>query len=292
MDKGRHRHAPQTVLTILLGALLFEGLWSLSAPSPDRPNAALPLRSNSLGMVFVAVIGTKVEFSRFETRVQDFGAFVAATRYSATNDVFSPGDDGWKRRGWNWLNPGFPQGPTHPVTGVSWHDAKEFCRWLTATERKAGLLSDRQSYRLPMDLEWSTAAGLLHENGRTPDLRSRQVGGVYPWGTSWPPTSSSGNFAGLESGLIHVIDGFRDSFPQAAPVGSFAPNSFGLYDMGGNVWEWCEDWFDSDERYKVMRGGSWFSSGAETLLASHRDKDPPGLRNLNIGFRVVLVTNE
>jgi len=95
---------------------------------------------NSLGMKFVPVAGTQVLFSVWDTRVQDFEAFVADTNYDATEGMWSLDKDGWKQRGATWREPGFSQGPKHPVAGVSWNDAKKFCEWLTAREQGSGML--------------------------------------------------------------------------------------------------------------------------------------------------------
>jgi TIR domain/Sulfatase-modifying factor enzyme 1 len=98
---------------------------------------------NSLGMKFVPVAGTQVFFSVWDTRVQDFEAFVGETDYDATGGMYSLGKDGWKRRGATWREPGFSQEPTHPVVGVSWNDAKKFCEWLTGREQGSGMLPPR-----------------------------------------------------------------------------------------------------------------------------------------------------
>jgi formylglycine-generating enzyme required for sulfatase activity len=79
---------------------------------------------NSLGMKFVPVAGTQVLFSIWDTRVQDFEAFVDSASYNAMRGMMSLGKDGWKQRGPTWREPGFSQGPTHPVVGVSWNSAK------------------------------------------------------------------------------------------------------------------------------------------------------------------------
>jgi formylglycine-generating enzyme required for sulfatase activity len=115
-----------------------------------RPREA---RTNSLGMKFVSVSGTSVLFSIWETRVQDYTAYV---------QVASGADGSWK-------NPGFSQTATHPVVNVSWDDAKGFCVWLTEKERREGKLPDGSQYRLPTDSEWSWAVGIGNrEGGGTP----------------------------------------------------------------------------------------------------------------------------
>ncbi|MEA3189122.1 MAG: eukaryotic-like serine/threonine-protein kinase, partial [Chthoniobacter sp.] len=215
---------------------------------------------NGLGMKFASVGG--VLMSVWQTRVQDFNAFAkaAGTRSNA------------------WMQPGFKQGPDHPVVNVSWNDAMAFCKWLTDKEHKEGLLSPTESYRLPTDLEWSKAVGLPDENGRTAEARDMDVPDLYPWGTQWPPPKGTGNFADRagrsrfkDFGYIWSV---KDGFATTSPVGSFLPNRYGLYDMSGNVWQWCEDWLDSEHKYHVLRGGSWRTFDAERLFSSHRGTSP------------------
>jgi heme-degrading monooxygenase HmoA len=87
---------------------------------------------NSLGMKFVSVASTQVLFSVWDTRVRDFETFVKSTGYDATGDMLSLGEDGYKQRGATWKEPGFSQGANHPVVGVSWNDAEEFCKWTSS----------------------------------------------------------------------------------------------------------------------------------------------------------------
>jgi formylglycine-generating enzyme required for sulfatase activity len=112
--------------------------------------------------------------------------------------------------------------------------AKSFCEWLTRKERKEGRLSEHQFYRLPTDIEWSQAVGLEQEEGNTPMEKalSDKYKGIYPWGIQWPPPPGVGNYA-------HTLQ--VDDFEYTSPVGSFPPNRFGLYDMGGNVRQWIDD---------------------------------------------------
>ncbi len=250
---------------------------------------------NSLAMKFVPVAGTEVLFGVWDVRVRDFEAFVQATGHEATTGMYSLRSDGWKQRGDKWKSPGFTQGPTHPVCGVSWDDAKAFCEWLTKQERVAGKLSASQSYRLPMDWEWSVAVGLSESRDGTPKDKDMKIKDVYPWGTKWPPPPGARNYAGSEAADGNwpsdwkPIEGYRDGHPRTSPVGSFKANRFGLYDMGGNVWQWCEDWYDSEQKSRGLRGASWYDFVPECLLSSSRYYGPPDFRFDGFGFRCVLV---
>jgi formylglycine-generating enzyme required for sulfatase activity len=250
-----------------------------------------------------------VLFSIWDVRVKDFQAYAQATGYQQTGGIYvmkvKKNDQGGHSRSWeldtnaSWEHPGFKQAPTHAVVGVSWDEAKTFCQWLTDKERKEGTLGPNQAYRLPTDAEWSKAVG----------------DGKYPWGDVWPPPEGVGNYAdeayasslpGTSWPHVHGNDGY----PRTSPVESFRANAYGLYDMGGNVWQWCEDWYqasmNSDEfrkkypdlnddgggsNYRVLRGASWDNDGPDNLLSSYRSNDEPGIRNDNLGFRVVVVAS-
>jgi len=251
---------------------------------------------NSLGMQFMPVSGTKLLFSIWLTRVQDFEAFVKATGYDAATGMYSLRSDGWKQRGDTWQKPGFAQDPTHPVCGVNWNDAKAFCTWLTEKERAIGLIAQNQAYRLPKDWEWSVAVGLNEARVGTPKDKNEKSSDadVYPWGAEWPPPGGAGNFAGEESKDGNTpsywtgIAYFHDGFARTSPVGSFKANSYGLFDMSGNLWEWCEDFYDGQSGWQVLRGGSWSDTEAKHLLASFRFVQSAESRDGGIGYRVVL----
>ena len=215
---------------------------------------------NSLGMRFVPVPGSTVLFGVWPTRVLDYEAFVRDQNHLCTR-------------------PKFKQEPTHPAVNTSWDDARRFCHWLTERERKSGRLGERDTYRLPTDLEWSAAVDLPKETGTTPAQRDGKIRDVYPWGTLWPPPKGVGNYdAELRP----------SGFDYTSPVGSFPANRHGLYDLGGNVWEWCQDAYDGKDNCRVLRGASWHSARAHTLLSSARLGNSPGHRVDIIGFRVVL----
>lgn len=288
----------KTVAGLLLFAVLLGGLIA-GASAADKTVAALQQATketpwvNSLGMKFVPVKGTSVLFCIWETRIQDFAAFVKDTGHDATTDMVSVHADGLKKGVDTWDRPGFKQGPTHPVCGVSWEDAQAFCRWLTKKERAEGRLTATQEYRLPTDTEWSVAVGLGKETGETPAEKNRKIEDVYPWGIQWPPPRRAGNYAGEElkvdvSADVPVIDGYNDGYPRTSPVGSFAANSFGLFDMSGNLREWCEDVYQPGKLVRLSRGGSWGDGARCVLQSSFRDDCPPDVRDVFCGFRCVL----
>lgn len=238
---------------------------------------------NSLGMKFVPVSGTAVLFSVFETRKGDYALFARAN---------SGVDDLWRNPAYQ--NVAVSSGDDHPVVNVSWNEAKQFCDWLTSKEQAEGKIPRSAFYRLPADEEWSHAVGIGdREGGGSPKDKDEKIPAVFPWGTQFPPPNGAGNYADSATKArftgFTVIEGYRDGFATTAPVGSFAANGSGLHDLGGNVWEWCEDKFSSDKEERVLRGGSLLHNDPRTLLSSYRLSDAPGFRDVNIGFRVVLV---
>lgn len=269
-----------------------------SSPEVISPTAMDSVR-NSLGMRFIRVpvergpsAGLPVYFCIWQTRCQDYAAFVRET-------------------GNKWPDCGFPQTATHPAVNVSWNDAVAFCAWLTEREHRVGggetgfQLGPDQEYRLPTDLEWSAMAGI--ERGEdvsaTPRERERAALGEelhYAWGVSWPPPENFANYRGDEtkdapaSRWLPAPEpaprGFLDRFLTTAPVGSFPPSPKGLYDVGGNVWEWCLDWLDDERTNHVMRGASFQDYPKRTLALTARNHRvmPPHFRWVGAGFRCVI----
>ncbi len=136
----------------------------------------------------------------------------------------------------------------HPVTYVSWLDAQAYTKWANK--------------RLPSEMEWEKAAG--GTEGRD-----------YPWGNQ-PPTLKLANFA--------------EKVGTTTPVGFFSPQGdspYGLFDCAGNVREWCQDWYDDEQKTKVLRGGSW-DSVERFLLINYRHFNYPHYRYDDIGFRCVV----
>jgi hypothetical protein len=269
------------------------------SPSPSLPVSSSSVATatkdapftNTLGMKFVPVPITggptdkqRVLFSVWETRVQDYELFVKETKHE-------------------WSKVGFNQGATHPAVFMSCVDAQAFCQWLTDRERKAGKLGVNEAYRLPSDHEWSCAVGIgdKEDAAKLSSEKHGKISDVFPWGSVWPPPKGAGNYAGEEVRPFFedakrpwiwfkdVLTGYRDDFVETSPVGSFAADRLGLFDMGGNVWEFCPDWCDKEHKAPALRGGSWGNRDRERLLSSARPFAPnSGSRSDSHGFRCVL----
>jgi formylglycine-generating enzyme required for sulfatase activity/tRNA A-37 threonylcarbamoyl transferase component Bud32 len=176
----------------------------------------------------------------------------------------------------NWRSPGFDQTDHHPVVCVSWNDAVAFCKWLTQSDGRGKL------YGLPTEAQWEYAC------------RAGTTTAFYLGNTITPAQANfHGNYtAGKEPKSV-----YRE---QTTPVGSFPANSWGLCDMHGNAWEWCQDWYGpypsgnvtDPERCpsgsrRVMRGGGW-DVGKRHCRSANRNSSAPSLRFSTVGFRVCL----
>jgi formylglycine-generating enzyme required for sulfatase activity len=231
-----------------------------------------------------------------------FRRFVADTRYKTDAEKGERVEVlGWNKPGawgWNpdtndfrfndeysWGKAGFEQTDEHPVVNVSWNDAAAFCKWLSKKESK--------TYRLPTEAEWEYAcrAGTKtrYYSGDDPETLAT-VGNV-------PDATAKAKFLDWKY-AIKAADGYVFT----APVGSFKPNAFGLYDMHGNAWQRCADRYGA-EYYatspeddptgpdsgtgRVLRGGSWCFWPYSTRSASRYGSEP-GFRRDSAGFRVAM----
>jgi formylglycine-generating enzyme required for sulfatase activity len=232
--------------------------------------------------------------SQYEFTIGQFKQFVKETGYKTEAET---DDGGWgydpqtkqfegRDLKYSWRNPGFKQGDDHPVVNITWKDANEVCKWLSKRENR--------TYRLPTEAEWEYAcrAGTKTRYffGDDP-AKLVEYANVCDQSTvkmmpEWAP------------GAVKESDGFAFT----APVGSFKPNPWGLYDMHGNVWEWCSDWHAPDYYSKspvddpkgaesgdvrVRRGAAWHSWPIY-MRSSFRNWNTPESRYPNLGLRPVL----
>ena len=239
------------------GSVIFGTNWANSQNMPLSP----------VGKMMVAA---------YETRVRDF------EQYLQENQV-NPGV----------FPPSFPQSPDHPIVMVNREDATGFCQWLTAREQKRKVIRPWHAYRLPTDLEWSEMAGLPPESGTTPKEREHSFSAEFPWGSQWPPTPGTGNFADETGSAVfgkYKIPGFNDGFVYTAPVGSFPATKNKLFDVSGNIWEWVGDTYgDEAGTLGVVRGGAWDSYEQGVLRGSYRNAVNPADRSEQYGFRYILI---
>ncbi|MBG99690.1 MAG: serine/threonine protein phosphatase [Solibacterales bacterium] len=221
-----------------------------------------------------------------EVTNQQFSEFVEATGYitesekQGSSGVFDPKTGEWDLvTGANWRHPEGPNSDLkgrdlHPVIHISWNDAVAFSAWA----RK----------RLPTEAEWEYAASGM---GNKPH---------YPWGDELMPKNQ--HAANWWQGVFPTYDLEEDGFSTVAPVKQFPATGDGLYDMGGNVWEWVADWYDptyyrsaptrnpigpEKGNEKVHRGGSWMCSRnyCRGFRVAARQKTSPDTGLNNLGFR-------
>ncbi|CAK0774762.1 hypothetical protein CCP3SC1_770002 [Gammaproteobacteria bacterium] len=222
----------------------------------------------------------------YEVTKGEFAAFVRRVGYTTEAEA-GDGCYGWigsswdKRKEFNWRNVGFGQEDNHPVICVSWNDAVAYTEWLS---RETG-----RHYRLPTEVEWEYAA------------RAGTITARY-WGEDPSQACNYANVADYstkERFSDRTVHNCRDGYVYTAPVGSFKPNDFGLYDMLGNAWEWtCSEYSDpyngSEQRCsgkndasarRSLRGGSWFVTPAR-VRAAYRLWHTPVARTDYLGFRL------
>ncbi len=239
-------------------------------------------------MLFVPVPNTNILMCLHETRRKDFAAYDSANPGNAAR---------WDET--KLLAPnGLPQidADDDPVTHINWNQSQAFCAWLTKKEGKI--------YRLPMDREWSEAVGIGRAEEKagpsaSPESLIGSTPNVFPWGTGLPPPPGAGNLAdeSLAKSTVErlkgyenkIVAGYFDGFPTTAPVMSFEPNPLGLFDLEGNVCEFCEDLFGDVGHRRVIRGGAWSQSYYKSLWSCNRGPLEPDAISPSHGFRIVLM---
>ncbi len=293
-DGAAGRPAPVSVLNLpqitnSVGMVMIEiPAGEFQMGSPDSDELAMPDEKPQ----HPVSIMRPILISAHEVTLSQFEKFVVSVKYATEAEQSGEGGyafDSTKQRlephpRSSWRATGFEQTGNHPVVNVTWNDAQAFCSWLSREERA--------TYRLPSEQEWEYACrGGTNTRWSTGDRTDTLVG--------------AGNVSDQQLRLAYPFAEWSmdwdDGYAFTAPVGSFAPNPFGLYDMHGNVFEWCEDrWKAADYAGKsvrdpaepdpagsrVLRGGSYLS-----LILFTRSADRVGLksqqRNAITGFRVV-----
>ena len=248
-----------------------------------RFNMGSPLsengRSADEGPVHQVTIDYAFAVGAFEVTRREFGQFVSETGRVMRGSCWTVEDGVRKARPRrSWRNPGFEQTDDHPVTCVSWRDAKAYVRWLSK--------ETSQSYRLLAESEWEYVG---RAGTSTP----------YSWGPRYEDLCRYANGAEPNTSAGHDT-GCDDGHARTSPVGFFEPNNFGLHDVSGNASEWVEDCWDSGYedapsngeaseaagcRQRVFRGGSWYD-GPQLHRSAARRKYSEGYRTSDIGFRV------
>jgi formylglycine-generating enzyme required for sulfatase activity/cytochrome c5 len=265
------------------------GRFTMGSPPAETDNRGWPPQTGGNERpVHEVAIGYAFALGKHEVTRGQYAAFVAATGRTNTGgcvDFRAGFANSQPVAARNWESPGFEQTDEHPASCVSWQDAQAYTAWLAA---KTG-----QPYRLPSEAEWEYAG----RAGATT---------LFPWGDALGATCTYANARAAanwtpskpgEEGPFPCDDGYENS----APVGSFRPNGFGLYDMIGNVFEWTADcnhtgfdgapvdgsaWIDDPACvFRIMKGGSFANSLRQARLAARVGRPVSG-RAPMLGFRV------
>jgi formylglycine-generating enzyme len=226
------------------------------------------------------------KMSKYEITISQFKSFLDATGYVTDAEkqvgykgsvVIKPGNKFEPKKGTNWkCDETGKERPhseyDHPVVHVSWNDAKAFADWMGCY--------------LPTEAEWEYAC---------------RAGTSTPFNTGENLTTAQANF----NGNYPYYNGAKGEYRECTmPVGSFAPNGWGLCDMHGNVDEWCSDWYDGGYRpkilidpqgptrgtWRIMRGGNWKCQAKECRSAKRFFGTPEG-RSCFVGFRIISTTD-
>ncbi|MDR2485655.1 MAG: SUMF1/EgtB/PvdO family nonheme iron enzyme [Treponema sp.] len=269
--------------------------------------------------------------SKYEVTAGEFRRFVNDTGYKTTAEtdgggLVSKGGKWVYDAEYNWKNPGFAQNDTQPAVFVSWYDAVEYCNWRSRAEGLAPAYRIDKSRKDPNNqaptehedawrndrIRWTVTRDLAANGYRLPTEAEWE----YACRAGTVTRYWSGNEEESLAGKANVADqtgkakysgwtavNIRDGYAETAPVGSYAPNPWGLYDMHGNVYEWCWDWYGgygsaaqtdpagpSSGGIRVVRGGSWGDNGGG-IRSANRGGNYPSLGSYDAGIRPVRMSS-
>jgi len=253
-------YTPSSIVPQMI--LVEKGSFTMGDTWGDGSNDERPVRLVELTYDFY--------IGKYETTFDEYDAFCEATGKS------SPDDENWGRG-------------RRPVINVSWNDATAYCNWLSEKEK------------LPKAYDGN--GNLLDKDGRITTDPSKVVGYRLPTEAEWEYAARGGNkskgykYSGSDN-ADDVAWYASNSKSMTLETGSKLPNELGIYDMSGNVWEWCSDWYGSysgsaqtnfynstGSSYRVNRGGSWYSSAAYARVAFRGSYSASSTRG-NLGFRI------
>jgi formylglycine-generating enzyme required for sulfatase activity len=267
------------------------GTFTMGSPPSERERVGYQEESRRIALDAFFLGSREVTVAEFRRFVDETGYRTGAEQAGgafARNEATGE----WEfRAGVDWRRPGFRQGEDHPVVNVSWFDAVAYCNWRSGKE---GL---SPAYTISgEDVRWDRAAGGYRLPTEAEGDYACRAGTTTPFSTGDRISAAQANYNG---GLPYNY-GNRGLFRKSTtPAASLAPNGWGLYDMHGNVWEWCWDFYGLPPQegaavnpagpdsgaHRVNRGGGW-ASAAGDLRSAARSSDFPETAGSSLGFRL------
>ena len=235
------------------------GAFTMGSPESEQG------RFDNEGPQHTVTIDKSFAIGKLHVTVGQFDAFIRETRYEASSTCVLSLGGNWKKGSiHSWRDPGFAQDPSHPVVCVSWNDASAYVQWLA---QKAG-----KPYRLPSEAEWEYAA------------RGRISPGAYPsfwFGDDEQELCQNGNsldqkardIPGWDKSDLRKFARCNDGYAYTSPVGHYAANTFGVYDMAGNAWQWTADCWHGDYNGAPSDGTAWKTENCKHTWPRRRHGD-------------------